>query len=212
MQETKETTAYKKGLKGRILEVAMKAFSERGIKAVKMDDVAQMLGISKRTLYEIFVDKEELLYQGIVQHDKAYRASMAAFVESATSVMDVIIEAYQRRVVRTGAVNPLFYEDLQKYPKVMKYIDNERERTYSQILVFMQRGVREGYFRHDIDYPLVVQLSYAINRYIMTQHLLSQYSTKQVFANMILVPLRGICTEKGIKAIDNSELMEETHM
>ena len=56
MQEIKETTAYKKLLKGRILETAMKAFAERGVKAVRMDDVAQMLGISKRTLYEIYRD------------------------------------------------------------------------------------------------------------------------------------------------------------
>ena len=55
MQEIKETTAYKKSLKGRIMETAMKAFAERGVKAVKMDDIAQMLSISKRTLYEIYV-------------------------------------------------------------------------------------------------------------------------------------------------------------
>ena len=55
MQEIKETTAYKKALKGRIMETAMKAFAERGVKAVKMDDIAQMLSISKRTLYEIYV-------------------------------------------------------------------------------------------------------------------------------------------------------------
>ena len=57
MQEIKETTAYKRSLKGRILETAMKAFAERGVKAVRMDDVAQMLCISKRTLYEVYKDK-----------------------------------------------------------------------------------------------------------------------------------------------------------
>ena len=207
MQEIKETTAYKKALKGRILKAAMKAFTERGVKAVKMDDVAQMLGISKRTLYEIYKDKEELLYQGVVQADQDYKKSMSIFVNGASSVMDVIIESYQRRVVRKGSVNPLFYDDIQKYPTVVEYLNNERKHAYGQLLDFMQRGVNEGYFRNDVDYKLVVQLSYAINNYIMTQHLLSQFNIQQVFANMILVPLRGICTEKGIKAIENSALM-----
>ena len=94
MQEIKATTDYKKALKGRILKTAMKAFLEQGIKAVKMDDVAQMLGISKRTLYEIYKDKEELLYQGIMLFDQNSKRSMAAFVEQASSVMDIITFCY----------------------------------------------------------------------------------------------------------------------
>lgn len=204
MQEIKETTAYKKLLKGRILETAMKAFAERGVKAVRMDDVAQMLGISKRTLYEIYRDKEELLYQGVMHFDQEAKKSMNAFIQQASSVMDIILEAYQRRVLRTGTVNPLFYEDIQKYPKVTDYLVKEREHAYDQFLGFLQRGVREGYFRDDINYELVAQMFNAINTFVMTQHLLSRYSIQQVFANMLLIPLRGFCTKKGLQVIDKS--------
>ena len=204
MQEIKETTAYKKLLKGRILETAMKAFAERGVKAVRMDDVAQMLGISKRTLYEIYRDKEELLYQGVLHFDQEAKKSMNAFIQQASSVMDIILEAYQRRVLRTGTVNPLFYEDIQKYPKVTDYLIKEREHAYDQFLGFLQRGVREGYFRDDINYELVAQMFNAINTFVMTQHLLSRYSIQQVFANMLLIPLRGFCTKKGLQVIDKS--------
>ena len=204
MQEIKETTAYKKLLKGRILETAMKAFAERGVKAVRMDDVAQMLGISKRTLYEIYRDKEELLYQGVMHFDQEAKKSMNAFIQQASSVMDIILEAYQRRVLRTGTVNPLFYEDIQKYPKVTDYLNKDREHAYDQFLGFLQRGVREGYFRDDINYELVAQMFNAINTFVMTQHLLSRYSIQQVFANMLLIPLRGFCTKKGLQVIDKS--------
>ena len=209
MQEIKETTAYKKLLKGRILETAMKAFVERGVKAVRMDDIAQMLCISKRTLYEIFTDKEELLYQGVVYHDQEARKSMNAFIQEASSVMDIILEIYQRRVVRTGSVNPLFYEDIQKYPKVIDYLNKERERTYSQFQDFLQRGVGEGYFRNDVDYGLVVKMFVAINQYVMSQHLLTQYTNQQLFANMLLIPLRGFCTKKGLQVIENSTLTRD---
>ena len=209
MQEIKATTDYKKALKGRILETAMKAFLEQGIKAVKMDDVAQMLGISKRTLYEIYKDKEELLYQGIMLFDQNSKRSMAAFVEQASSVMDIIIEAYQRRVVRTGSVNPLFYEDIQKYPRIVEYLNKEREHARNQFLGFMQRGVREGYFRQDVDYTLIGQMFSAINDYIRSQHMLKNYTIKQLFTNILLVPLRGFCTDKGLQVIENSILMGE---
>ena len=62
MQEKKAITAYKKGLRAVILNAAMKAFTEKGIRAVKMDDIAESLAISKRTMYEIYATKEELLY------------------------------------------------------------------------------------------------------------------------------------------------------
>lgn len=209
MQEIKETTAYKKSLKGRILEAAMKAFAERGVKAVRMDDVSQMLSISKRTLYELYTDKEELLYQGVVKYDQDNRKHLTAFIEQASSVMDIIIETYQRRVVSIGSVNPQFYEDIQKYPKVVEYLNKEREHAYDQLLGFLQRGVREGYFREDVDYELVTQMFNAINTFVMNQHLLSRYSIQQVFANMLLIPLRGFCTEKGLQVIENSALTEK---
>ncbi len=204
MQKIKETTAYKKALRGRILEAAMKAFTERGIKAVRMDDISQILSISKRTVYEIFADKEELLYQGVIYYDQEAKKAMAEIVAKAPSVMDIILEAYQRRVARSASVNPLFYEDIQKYAKVTQYLDNERKRTHGQFINFLQRGVGEGYFRSGLDYELVAEMFNAINRYVMTQHLLSHYTKQQLFENMLLVPLRGFCTEKGLKVLEKS--------
>ena len=56
-----ELSVYKKNLKPAILEEAMSRFREYGIRAVKMDDIAKNMGISKRTLYEVYSDKEDLL-------------------------------------------------------------------------------------------------------------------------------------------------------
>ena len=56
MQEIKETNSYRLALKDKILDAAMNAFMKRGIRAVKMDDIAQQLTISKRTLYDIYED------------------------------------------------------------------------------------------------------------------------------------------------------------
>ena len=56
-------TAYRKELREKILKTAMAEFMQRGLKAVKMDDIAKKMVMSKRTLYEIFADKEELLYE-----------------------------------------------------------------------------------------------------------------------------------------------------
>ena len=210
MQGIKVTTAYKQALKGRILETAMKLFAEQGVKAVKMDDVAQALTISKRTLYELYKDKEELLYQGILQFNEKHRNSMLAFIDEAPTVMDIIIETHQRRVVKASSINPLFYEDIQKYPRVVALLDKERDGARKQFMGFMRRGVREGYFRDDVDYRLIGELYNAINTCIRTQHLLNNYTMQELFSNLMVVPLRGFCTAKGLEVIENSTLLGDS--
>lgn len=56
--------------KGRIIDQAMQMFVSQGIKSVRMDDIAQQLGVSKRTLYEMFGDKEGLLYLAMERYSE----------------------------------------------------------------------------------------------------------------------------------------------
>ena len=121
MQEKKTITAYKKGLRAVILKAAMKAFTEKGIRAVKMDDIAESLAISKRTMYEIYATKEELLYEGV----KTFREDRRKkFMEMGKEkdLMEILLKVYHMRVEEANAVNPLFYDDLVKYPRVLRYL------------------------------------------------------------------------------------------
>ena len=61
--------------KERIIEQAMHMFVSQGIKSVRMDDIAQQLRVSKRTLYELFGDKEGYIYR-MVDISKIYRLEM----------------------------------------------------------------------------------------------------------------------------------------
>lgn len=62
-----EINQYRQELKDRIISYAMPEFYKRGVKAVKMDEISQGLHVSKRTVYEIFGDKEELLLAGMMR-------------------------------------------------------------------------------------------------------------------------------------------------
>lgn len=63
--------------KERIIEQAMQMFVTQGIKSVRMDDIAQQLGVSKRTLYELFGDKEGLLYLAMERFFESKRVERA---------------------------------------------------------------------------------------------------------------------------------------
>ena len=200
MQEKKTITAYKRGLREVILKTAMKAFAEKGIRAVKMDDIAESLAISKRTMYEIYATKEELLYEGV----KAFREKRKEkFMELAKEkdLMEILLKVYHVRVEEANATNPLFYDDLVKYPRVLRYLNREKKNSREDMMLFFERGVQEGYFRDDINYELAMHLFEALGRYIQEERLYNKYSIKEIFRGMPLVLLRGLCTEKGIEKL-----------
>ncbi len=208
MQVLKETTAYRASLRERIIEKAMQEFSMHGIRAVKMDDLAADLGISKRTLYEIFRDKETLLFEGIKIYSARKQEYMRSYAEDERHhVIDIIMEAYHMKVEEVRSVNPLFYLDLMKYPKLAQHMKELQQESREGFLAFMKRGVDDGYFRPDVNYELVPHIFDALGQYILTNSLVQQYSVEELFSNCFLIALRGFCTDKGLHTID--KLIEE---
>lgn len=202
MQVLKETTAYRVSLRARIIEKAMQDFSMHGIRAVKMDDLASELGISKRTLYEIFEDKETLLFEGIKVYDERKREYLRSYAEEGHQVMDIILEAYHMKVEEVRAVNPAFYLDIVKYPKLVEHMKEVQQKSREGFISFMKRGVDEGYFRPDVNYELVPHIFDALGQYILSNSLVQQYSVEELFSNCFLIALRGLCTDKGLHTID----------
>ena len=201
MQE-KNASTYRQELRERILEVAMKAFATDGIKAVKMDYIAQSLGISKRTLYELYKNKELLLFEGIKKFKtQRQRESMLLASESA-NVMDLLIRVYRVKTEEFRQVNPQFFSDLVKYPSVLKYLEDDRQNTRTRLKAFLKRGVNEGYFRSDVDYDMVLRILDSLNDFVMRVHLFQEYSIEHLFKNIIFVSLRGLCTKRGIEVLD----------
>ncbi len=204
MQEIRETNSYRIALKERILEMAISAFIEHGIRAVKMDDIAQNLGISKRTLYEIYGDKEELLFQCIKKYDEDNKARLTEYAAQGHNVIDIVLEAYQMKVDQAHKVNPIFYEDIMKYPKVEQYIKDSHDSTHDKFMNFMHQGVRDGYFRKEVNYDLIIHLMDAMGGYIMRNKLLRRYPINELYSNFFLVTLRGLCTDRGVKTLDGA--------
>ena len=98
--------------------------------------------------------------------------------------------------------NPLFFTEMIRYPQVKKFLDEQNNLMRDNSYGFIQRGVEEGYFRADLNYQMAVLQFDAMGEYIMQKELYRQYSIEDIFRNLVFVSLRGLCTDKGIKAID----------
>ena len=201
-QKSNLTNAYRRELREKILVAALDRFRKEGIKAVKMDSIARQLSISKRTLYEIYDNKEDLLFECVRYHDRLFEQTLQQQLSPESSVMDILFSFMRLHVEEYSKTNPQFYSELYKYPKVMGYIKERNEKSQGRSIGFMHRGVEEGFFLREVNYEIVNLMAEVFVRYIMDNELYKRFSMKDLIHNVIFVMLRGFCTEKGVRLID----------
>ena len=193
---------YRLQLRERILNTASSNFRQRGIKAVKMDDIANSLSISKRTLYEIFHTKEDLLYECVKTYHENFMTKLHEAVSNGKNVIEIIAEIYKLQMKESSLSSPIFYAELSKYPQVDDYFRRHYEERKSRSVDFLMKGVEDGYFRPDINYDIVNRIANANTEYVMRTKLYNQYPLHVIFWNVQLLLVRGMCTEKGLKILD----------
>lgn len=203
MYKGSSQTCYKLELRNRILKAAMTEFLHKGVKSVKMDDIANTLAISKRTLYEIYSNKEELLLEAVRIHEQEFNDHMLQYsLDKNHNVMDIIIEFYKKKLLSIADVSPLFLVELRKYKQVVEYLERMNAERHNNALLFFRRGVKEGFFRSDHNFDIILKTSSASANYAMETQMYKNYSITAIMHNTIFLYLRGICTTKGIKVLD----------
>lgn len=190
-------TEYKKELRSKILSVAMAMFKKDGIKSVKMDNIANALQISKRTLYEIYENKERLLLECVREEHLMTKAHLLEFSSHADNEMDIVIEFFKMKMNGLENINPKFFKELQKYKDVVNYLQRSHDEEMLRSLEFIESGVDHGYFLKDLNYKIVVKIAEACMNYFITNEMYLKYDAKELFLNFWIVLMRGFCTAKG---------------
>ena len=190
------------GLKQKILSTAVMLFTKRGVRAVKMDDISNHLSISKRTLYEIYENKEDLLFECVKIKYSESEQKLRDVVSEAKNVMDTLISIYRLKIESLRNTHPSFYSEMRRYPKIVEFLDKQNESRRQDQVNFIRRGISEGYFRKEVNHDLIITLFDVSNRYVFNNYSSINCTMEQVFYNLIFVFLRGICTPDGIRVLD----------
>lgn len=198
----KDNSTVRLELKNRIIESATLAFRTNGIKCITMDDIATSLSISKRTLYEIFEDKESLLRECVLSEQAEMCFYLNEVMKSAKNVLEVILMCYKRSIERFHVTNKLFFEDIKKYPNVHNLMKSFNEKDLDSTIAFFKMGVEQGIFRDDINFEIVNLLVHQQLDMLMNTGLCKKYSFIEVYESIMFTYLRGISTEKGAKELD----------
>ena len=152
-----EKTNDRHELRERIVAAAMVLFQHRGIKQVRMDDVAAELGISKKTLYHVFADKEAILLEVVKQTSDALCTRVKETLAHSNNVLEQIFLLYKRVIEHCRTVNPLFFTELIRYSEMEAYFERMHAEHIGYVKAWLQSGVEQGLLRGDIDYDIFLQ-------------------------------------------------------
>ena len=185
-----------------VVKSAMSLFRAQGIKDVTMDDIAHSLKMSKRTLYELFDDKESLLLycmktEGILQRDR-----LRERVENAANVLEPVLYDFAFRMDELRKVAPSFFSDLNRYPKLIAYMTEVRQEQRKMTVDHLSKGVAQGLFREGVNFEIVYNIICSQFDYIISSEEFKKYTPSELFNNLVLNYFRGCATPKGVEIMD----------
>jgi len=182
-------------------------FRQYGIRNVTMDDVARTLGISKKTLYEAFSSKEELLDYLIDQWLKMMQSSACdeLSVKPVGNAIDEIVTILKHIATSIHDINPIFIWELEKYyPVQAKKMSDFREKYIGEkIRKNLEKGMRENLYRKDINIDVVVMIYKHLLRsffqLIQEDNLKDKIGTLRIIKEIYYYHLNAIVNENGRK-------------
>lgn len=201
MSELQEQTS-REALHQRIIDVAGEEFRKHGIRSVRMDDLSSLLGISKRTLYEEFEDKEAVLTAVFDHQIRKMEAVYAKNREESANVLELVLRMFRISLTEYAQTNPKYFDDMQRYPKFKECFEEGKGKHMQNMKVFLTQGMEQGIFRSDLNVELFVKVQQLIEEKGLKE-LKELYGMYETFKTTVLVALRGISTEKGIQMIDD---------
>ena len=177
-----------------ILEGTIQAFNRKGLKFT-MDDIAGQLGMSKKTIYTVFRDKETMffamvdyMFDSIKESERqVLRDESFTTVEKIRRVLGVLPEGYKDIDFRQ------LYLLRDKYPKIYKRVEERLESGWETIIGLMEQGMEEGVIKR-VDIPIVkLMLEVAIEQFFQRDILIrNQISYAQALDEVVEILVNGI--------------------
>lgn len=193
-------------VKDYIISGADKLFCQYGFKSVTMDDIAKHLGVSKKTIYQNFKDKNELI--NILIRDRIVNQDLQmnkCFAESENAVQELYF-AMQDMDYFFETMNPMLFYDLQKYHQDawIKFVAFKEKEIGRKIVENLERGKKEGLYREEINIDIITRMRLDQIDVVFIQN--GHYDTNKNSLSSIMVEITrhflfGICNNEGVKLI-----------
>ncbi|MDO9634329.1 MAG: TetR/AcrR family transcriptional regulator [Paludibacter sp.] len=190
-----------------IIQVAARQFHQIGIRNVSIDNVCAELRMSKKTFYQYFVKKEDLIDAVIAYEQNQHIEKIQKCIKDKNAI-EIFIFMIKEIKKNTECAPFLFWYDLKKYyPRLyQKYDQIKTERMKAAFEENIRKGIEEGYFRENLDVELLSLFhSVQINETLETMtRLQKKYTLKRLTDFFIDMIIHLIVNEKGLKYVQEN--------
>ena len=181
-------------------------FTRYGIRSITMDEIATQLGISKKTIYQFFTDKDDLVSAVIGREVHKNELECAHYRDEGRDAIHEVFLAVEHLEEMLKYTNPLMLYDLEKYhPRAFQQIkDYKYQFLYEALLENLRRGIEEGAYRDNIPKDIVaknrIESAFLVFNPDLFPH--SRYRMSEVNFELALLFLQSIGTDKGKQLIE----------
>ena len=176
-------------------------FQEYGIKSITMDDISHRLGCSKKTLYQHFSNRKELVLKVISSDMKKHEEAILKVIKENLHPIDEIVKLNLLATEKLKTIHPSAQYDLKKYyPKSWEIFDKKNKQlTYKVSLKNLEKGIKNGCYRKDIN-PEVLSRIFSEKIDLIFNGIIFKTSNTtftEVFKELINHHILGIVTQEG---------------
>jgi AcrR family transcriptional regulator len=190
-------------VKERIIKEAFNLFWRYGIKSVTMDDIAKDLGISKRTIYQHYPDKDAIVVLVVQQELEVQKLQMDKMDEDNLNPIEQMIQASDYMRISLAHMNPVVFHDLKKYhPQAWELFHQYKHQfIIRSIRDNLVEGIEKGLYRRNIDVDILslLRIEQVLMAFDPTVFPADRFNMMNVQMEFIHHFLRGILTEKGLE-------------
>lgn len=188
----------------KIIETATEQFMRFGVRSVTMDDIARQAGMSKKTIYQEFSDKNQLVYEAFssaIEHDKCEMDKIPNYQDGVVEHL-VGLTTYIRK--RFADFNPMVLNEIQRYyPQCWQLFEDFRNNHVAEeIKSLLEKGKSEGVVRKEINSELmaILRMEQMMSTFDPLKFPPSKFNQLELQIEIFEHFLYGIFTEKGLKA------------
>jgi AcrR family transcriptional regulator len=190
-------------IKDKLLNGAIELFLKYGVRSVSMDDIARHLSVSKKTIYQYFADKDDVVTQVAASHLDKNRIEFDSLKVDSKNAIDELIKISTCLKKDMQEMNPSLLFDLHKYhPKAWNvWLEHKNKYIRTSVVENLKQGIDEGYFRPEINMDVLATMRLELVQMGFDDHIFphDKFNLADVQSQLFEHFIYGLLTDKGKK-------------
>jgi len=187
--------------KEEIIVRTLELFNSRGIKSLNMGEISSLQHISKKTLYNHFSDKDDLVCNCMSYELERTSKELTEITDKKNNAIDESYEVSQFVINQLNNINPTLFSELESYhPSAMKlFEDHQNECIGRTVHENFERGVKEGVYRKDLNIDIIISIYMVLMYNLLSARIMNSndYSFSDIYMEFFKYHIHGISSEKG---------------